>query len=52
MGVIINHWPVAGSGYADVGYRWAFGLILALQAITWVWLALGRNQTPRKQSNC
>jgi MFS family permease len=45
MGAIINYWPVAGGGYADVGYRWAFGLILTLQAITWAWLALGGQHT-------
>ena len=41
MGAIINHWPLAGGGYADPGYRWAFGLALTLQALTWVWLLPG-----------
>ncbi len=41
MGAIINRWPLDGGGYADPGYRWAFGLALALQALTWVWLLLG-----------
>ncbi|MDG4554657.1 MAG: MFS transporter [Candidatus Competibacter sp.] len=41
MGAIVNHWPLAGGGYADVGYRWAFGLVLAGQGMTWIWLALG-----------
>ena len=41
MGAIVNHWPLAGGGYADMGYRWAFGLVLAGQSITWVWLLLG-----------
>jgi hypothetical protein len=45
MGAIINHWPMASGGYADVGYRWAFGLVLALQALTWGWLALGGRRT-------
>ncbi len=44
MGAIINHWPLAGGGYADVGYRWAFGLVLGGQLITWVWLLLGNRQ--------
>lgn len=25
MGAMINHWPLAGGGYADIGYRWASG---------------------------
>ena len=41
MGAIINRWPLDGGGYADPGYRWAFGLALALQALTWVWLLIG-----------
>ncbi|MGB5064456.1 MAG: MFS transporter, partial [Candidatus Competibacter sp.] len=44
MGAIVNHWPLAGGGYADVGYRWAFGLVLGGQLITWVWLLLGNGQ--------
>lgn len=44
MGAIINHWPVAGGGYADLGYQWAFGIALALQALTWAWLAPGVRQ--------
>jgi len=45
MGAIINHWPAAGGGYADVGYRWAFGLMLALQTLAWIWLLLGVRRT-------
>jgi hypothetical protein len=41
MGAIINGWPLDGGGYADSGYRWAFGLALALQVLTWVWLLVG-----------
>ncbi len=41
MGAIINRWPLDGRRYADPGYRWAFGLALALQALTLVWLLLG-----------
>ncbi|HRX70352.1 MAG: MFS transporter [Gammaproteobacteria bacterium] len=51
MGAIINHWPVAGGGYADVGYRWAFGLVLALQAMTWGWLALDGRRTASGQQD-
>ncbi|MCP5197568.1 MAG: MFS transporter [Gammaproteobacteria bacterium] len=41
MGAIINHWPITGDGYADIGYRWAFGMALAMQALTWMWLLFG-----------
>ncbi len=41
MGAIINRWPLAGGGYAEPGYQLAFGLALALQALTWVWLLIG-----------
>ena len=40
MGAIINRWPLAGGGYAEPGYQWAFGLALALQAATWLWLVI------------
>lgn len=45
MGTIINHWPADGGGYADVGYRWAFGFVLTLQALTWGWLLLRMRRT-------
>jgi len=45
MGAMINHWPLTGGGYADVGYRWAFGLVLAGQSMTWIWLVLGKRWT-------
>jgi MFS family permease len=38
MGAIIDHWPRAGGGYADVGYQLAFGLALLLQLLSWLWL--------------
>ena len=41
MGVIINLGPAANGGYADWGYRLAFGLVLAGQFLTWLWLLLG-----------
>ncbi|MCC8999998.1 MAG: MFS transporter [Candidatus Contendobacter sp.] len=40
MGAIINCWPVS-NGYAEPGYQWAFGLALAAQLATWIWLLLG-----------
>lgn len=44
MGAIVNHWPLAGGGYAAGGYRWAFGLVLAGQSMTWIWLLLGHGR--------
>jgi len=41
MGAIINRWPAAGGGYAEPGYQLAFGLALAGQLLTWVWLLPG-----------
>ncbi len=41
IGMIVNQWPVADGGYAEVGYRLAFGLALAGQFVTWLWLLLG-----------
>ena len=41
MGVIINRWPAAGGGYAEPGYQLAFGLALAGQLLTWLWLLPG-----------
>lgn len=38
MGAIINRWPEAGGGYAEAGYRLAFGLALAGQLLSWLWL--------------
>jgi predicted MFS family arabinose efflux permease len=38
MGAIINRWPEVGGGYAEIGYRLAFGLALAGQLLSWVWL--------------
>ena len=38
MGAIINRWPVAGGGYAEAGYRLAFGLALGGQLLSWIWL--------------
>jgi hypothetical protein len=41
MGAIINRWPAADGGYADWGYQLAFGLVLAGQFVTWLWLLAG-----------
>ena len=41
MGAIINQWPAPGGGYAEPGYQLAFGLALAGQWLTWVWLLSG-----------
>lgn len=50
MGAIINQWPAAGGGYAEPGYQWAFGLALAGQVLTWVWLWLGNRRTGQAES--
>lgn len=41
MGAIIDQWPAAGGGYAEPGYQLAFGLALAGQLLTWLWLLPG-----------
>jgi sugar phosphate permease len=41
MGAIINRWPATGGGYAEPGYQLAFGLALAGQLLTWLWLLPG-----------
>ena len=50
MGAIINQWPAPGGGYAEPGYQWAFGLALAGQVLTWVWLWLGNRRTGQAES--
>ena len=47
MGAIIDRWPAAGGGYAETGYRLAFGLALAGQFLAWAWLLVGR---PRRRA--
>jgi predicted MFS family arabinose efflux permease len=44
MGAIINRWPAADGGYADWGYQLAFGMVLAGQFVTWLWLLWGRGR--------
>ncbi len=47
MGGIISLWPAAADGgYAASGYRAAFTIALALQAIALVWLVAGRRLRP------
>ncbi len=39
IGAIIDLWPpVPTGGYEPVAYGWAFGIILILQALAWLWL--------------
>ncbi len=47
MGAIINHWPLPGGGYAASGYHWAFGLALAVQALTWLELGFAARRSAR-----
>ncbi|MFZ1537545.1 MAG: MFS transporter [Chromatiaceae bacterium] len=46
LGVVIGIWPTVNGGYAAIGYRTAFGMVLMLQiaALGWYWYAgSGRN---------
>ena len=45
VGLIIDLWPLTESGgfHAD-GYRWAFGLVAAIQLVAFVWFAVFRNE--------
>lgn len=38
IGAVVNRWPVASGGYSMQGYQTAFGLLLALQLGTFLWL--------------
>lgn len=42
IGAIIDQWPMLGDRYNPQGYRAAFGLVLALQALTLGWFVLAR----------
>jgi predicted MFS family arabinose efflux permease len=43
IGAIIDLFPpAAGGGYSPEGYRWAFGVFLALQLVALVWYLAGR----------
>jgi len=45
IGEIINLWPAPAEGhYALAGYRAAFGITVALQALALAWLVLGRRR--------
>lgn len=41
FGAIVNHWPLAGGGYASAGYSVAFGVFLALQLCGFIWMLGG-----------
>ncbi len=55
IGAIIGLWPVGDDGsYALAGYRAGFGLMVALQALSLMWFAVGRRwckATPHGESN-
>jgi len=40
IGAIINLWPTGAGGYSPQGYQAAFGLMLALQGVAFVWFVL------------
>ncbi len=44
VGYIISYFEPTTTGYNAQGYRWAFGLFLALQVIAFIWYALPRRR--------
>jgi predicted MFS family arabinose efflux permease len=42
VGAVLNLWPRTATGYAPEGYRWALGLVWAIQAAGIAWLWSGR----------
>lgn len=43
IGAIIDLWPrSAAGGYDPAAYRWAFGIVLALQALAFLWFLASR----------
>jgi MFS family permease len=42
IGAIIDLFPSTAEGYSPEGYRWSFGVFLALQLVTLIWYLSGR----------
>ena len=40
IGVIINAWPAATGGYLPMGYTVAFGVMLLIQVLAFIWLVV------------
>jgi hypothetical protein len=38
VGLLINLWPTTVVGYDPRGYRWGFGVFLAVEASAWAWM--------------
>lgn len=47
IGAVINLWPVLNGHYHPEGYRVAFALFLALQALAWTWFVVDQARTGR-----
>jgi MFS family permease len=45
IGVVIDFWPMAeGGGFNPEGYRWAFGMVAALQVVALIWFFVFRTE--------
>ena len=45
IGVVIDFWPMAESGgFNPEGYRWAFGMVAALQVVALIWFCVFRTE--------
>lgn len=50
LGAVIDLWPLApDGGYLNEAYQWAFGGLLALQFLSWVWLLIAPT-SPAKEA--
>ncbi len=47
IGAVINLWPVVDGHYHAEGYRVAFGIFLALQAVAWLWFVVDHARAGR-----
>ena len=45
VGVIIDFWPLTESGgFHPEGYRWAFGIVAAIQVVALAWFLAFRTE--------
>lgn len=47
IGAIISRWPSTAGGYATAGYQTAFGVMLSLQLLAFIWFLLATGRTFR-----
>lgn len=45
IGIVIERWPVEGTHHPMIAYQVAFGVVLALQLVAWIWFMWPRAQT-------